>query len=178
MLRQILIDEIKKVFPDFDGKIRFQGDARGDYSINIQDKKIAQKIKEKLSDFEYISEIDIVGSYLNFWLSEKAFEEGIKFSLEEKFNFGKDKTQVEFLSANPTGELHIGHGRGGFYGDALSNILERSGYKIKREFYINDAKESTQIKELGKMVLGKGESYLTDYLKLKIGYLKKRVSRC
>ena len=84
---------------------------------------------------------------------------------------GRGKIQIEFISANPTGELHIGHGRSAFYGDALANVLKTTGYKVEREYFINDSKESTQIKELGKTALGKGETYLTDNLRKKISAL-------
>lgn len=89
----------------------------------------------------------------------------------------KEKILIEFLSVNPTGELHLGHGRNAFFGDVLANVLEKRGYKVRREFFINDAKASAQIKELGKTALGKGESYLTDYLKSKIKNLKSRLAK-
>ena len=55
-------------------------------------------------------------------------------------NYGKDKSiQIEFVSANPTGPLHVGHGRGAAYGDAIGRILSSSGYKVQKEYYINDA---------------------------------------
>ena len=156
----------------------------GDYASNAamvlgagNPRKVAEEIKtelEKSQKFaEFFTGAEIAGpGFLNFTLSDKGLVEGLR-GLNEKPKGEKKKIQVEFISANPTGQLHIGHGRSAFYGDALANVLEMAGYKVKREYFINDSKESTQIKELGKTVLGKGESYLTDYLKLKIkNYLK------
>ncbi|PIS35541.1 MAG: hypothetical protein COT36_01950 [Parcubacteria group bacterium CG08_land_8_20_14_0_20_38_56] len=85
---------------------------------------------------------------------------------------GRKKVNVEFISANPTGSLHIGNGRGAFFGDALANVLEKAGYKAAREYYINDSKKSNQIQELGKTALGKGETYLTEKLKTQISRLR------
>ena len=89
--------------------------------------------------------------------------------MEKKINKGYDflhgkKINVEFISANPTGELHIGHGRGAFYGDILGNVFVFSGARIIREYYVNDSRESKQIIELGKTALGTGEQYKTSKL--------------
>ena len=87
--------------------------------------------------------------------------------LRQKEFFGKLKTgqgkkiSIESVSANPTGQLHIGNGRNAFSGDVLSNVLEKAGYKVVREYFVNDAKNSKQIIELGKTALGKGETYKT-----------------
>ncbi|MEK6951528.1 MAG: arginine--tRNA ligase, partial [Nanoarchaeota archaeon] len=112
----------------------------------------------KLKKFnELISKTEIAGpGFLNLTLSEKGLEAGLSFISDSKQMLGfwkkkigkGKKIQVEFISANPTGELHIGHGRSAFYGDALSNILKEAGYKVEKEFYINDSKESVQIKGL------------------------------
>ncbi len=152
----------------------------GVYAVNLDSPKKAEEIKNlpKIKELFGTKIVEKSGRFfLNFHLSKKALEKGIKMALKDKFDFApkKNKVQVEFISANPTGELHIGHGRDAFYGDALSNILEMAGNDVKREFYVNDAKGSTQIKELGKTVLGRGETYLTDSLKLKIKNLKLKI---
>ena len=144
--------------------------------IGLNPRETAEKIKEGLKKSEAlgekISKIEIAGpGFLNFTLSERGLIEGLKL-LDKKPKVKKKKIQVEFISANPTGELHVGHARSAFYGDALANTLEAYGYDVEREYFINDSKESTQIKELGKTVLGEGENYLTDYLKSKINKLK------
>ncbi len=179
LIREEIEKAVKKLYPDKIG-INFNLTSNtkfGDYSSNVaillkkDPKKIAEKIKSP-----YISKIEIAGpGFLNFYLSEKGLVEGVKkISDCPKQGLGQ-KIQVEFISANPTGELHIGHGRSAFYGDALANVLEKAGHKVEREYFINDSKESTQIKELGKTVLGKGKSYLTDYLKKKIESRKWKV---
>ena len=177
---------IKKVYPERNQGIDFNVSADGkfgDYSSNVamviggNPRENAEKIKshlEQVSNFQFlISKIEIAGQgFLNFTLSERRLAEGLKnlgHSVSKRTpSVHKKKIQVEFISANPTGELHIGHGRSAFYGDALANVLMAAGYKVEREYFINDSKESAQIKELGKTVLGKGVFYLTDYLKAKI----------
>lgn len=116
--------------------------------------------------------IEVVNpGFINFFLSKEYLQKQTEDILKEKNNFGKldigkgKKVQVEFISANPTGSLHIGNGRGAFFGDVLSNVLEKSGYKVEREYFINNAKSGIQIKELGKTVLGKGAAYSNDHLK-------------
>ena len=95
-----------------------------------------------------------------------------------KVNVGKNKlANVEFISANPSGQLHVGNGRSAFYGDALGNVLRRAGYKVEKEYYINDAKVSKQIQTLGTTALGKGEAYLSPYLKEKIAALQPKFSK-
>ncbi len=198
MIRGILNDEINKaiknLYPDFDGVLASEKTANaefGDYSFNVisiasklgkNPQIIADEIKEKLSaskEFNrIISKTEFTNGFLNFWLSEKGLEEGLKFIQKDKFNFGNnEKVQVEFISANPTGELHIGHGRSAFFGNALSNVLDAAGYEIKREFFINDSEESIQIKGLRRTtfiikkekdtapVEGWKKPYETEYLK-------------
>jgi arginyl-tRNA synthetase len=136
---------------------RFPQQTRGKKKI-----KISSPILEK---------IEVRGGFINFFLSEEYLQKKVGEILKKNEKFGKlnigknKKTNIEFISANPTGELHIGNGRGAFFGDVLANVLERAGYKVLREYYINDAKTSTQIQELGRTALGKGKSYLTPYLK-------------
>lgn len=186
MIRDLIKKEIEKLASLGGGKkIAFDiyADGKfGDYSSNIalvmggNPRENAEKLREKLessSKFHAIcSKVEIAGpGFLNFTLSEKGIAEGLK-SLNKKQKIKNNKIQVEFISANPTGELHIGHGRSAFYGDALANVLKAAGYKVEREYFINDSKESTQIKELGKTALKKGETYLTENLKKKIQGLR------
>lgn len=170
----------------------------GDYSTNIALKSaktakknpcdigtiIANEILADKKTGKIIEKIEVVHpGFVNFFPRPEFFQSQVKEILKnsEKFcfpNIGKKrKVLVEFLSVNPTGELHLGHGRNAFFGDVLANVLEKRGYKVSREFLINDAKASAQIKELGKTALGKGESYLTDYLKSKIKNLKSRLAK-
>lgn len=163
----------KKIFGDWSSNIAII------ISKTIKNKpvEVAEKIKNKIlkltpNIFEKI-EIKSPG-FINFFLSREYFHKMLKKIIENptkvlSLKIGqKIKTQVEFISANPTGQLHIGNGRGAFFGDCLANILEKAGYKVEREYFINDAKTNSQIQALGRTVLGKDTVYLTDYLKEKI----------
>jgi len=144
----------------------------GDYASNIamvlkkNPQEIANAIKSSI-----LEKTEVKNGFINFFLSKEYLQRQVEEILKKddgfgKLNIGKNKkTNIEFISANPTGELHIGNGRGAFFGDVLANILENAGYKVFREYYINDARNNTQIQELGRTALGKGESYLTPYLK-------------
>lgn len=83
---------------------------------------------------------------------------------------------TEFISANPTGPLTLGNARGAFYGDVLANVLAAAGHKVEREYYINDAKSSTQIRELGKTVLGQGTTYDSEHLQALLKRLRERAN--
>ena len=98
--------------------------------------------------------IEIAGpGFINFRVKKEFFYKCLGQLLEEEHSslrtdLGKGhKVQVEFVSANPTGPLHIGHGRGAAVGNALCNILKAAGYDVQREFYINDA--GLQVRLLG-----------------------------
>jgi len=152
---------------------------------------IAKVIGDKLKVISgrLFEKVEVAGpGFINFTLSEKYLQKQVGEILKEgeiaTFRSRSDrrlksatperysKVLVEFISANPTGPLHLGHGRGAFAGDTLANVLEAAGYNVKREYYINDAKKSGQIKELGRTVLGKGTAYLTENLKSQISNLK------
>ena len=107
--------------------------------------------------------------YLNFYLSKKYLQDVVKKINAEKENFGASqkgkgiKINNEFISANPTGPLHLGNGRGGFYGDSLSKILRKAGFDVTVEYYVNDAGE--QVVKLGHSVLKDGEKvYEGEYI--------------
>ena len=167
-MRNLIKKEIEKVVGKAGFDV-FKSENFGNYSSNVamvlgkDAKEIAKKIKSDI--FE---KIEVAGpGFLNFWLSEKGIEIGLK-NLFKKPENKKGKIQVEFISVNPTGEFHIGHGRGAFFGDVLANVLRAVGWKVDKEYYIDDSKESNQIKELGKTALGRGDTYLTENLKFKI----------
>jgi len=141
----------------------------------LKNEKIAKKIFSKI-------EVAAPG-FVNFTLSDEyVFAEAEKI-LELGKNYGRQKigkgklTQVEFISANPSGQLHVGNGRSAFYGDALGNVLAMSGYKTEKEYYVNDARVSKQIQTLGATALGRGEAYLSPYLKEKIASLQKKLAK-
>ena len=171
----------------------------GHYSTNVALKlakekskkpmEVAEDIKDKMLSFDKLrtfGKIEIASpGFINFWLSEKTLQNELKEILKKRNTYGKVLSakrkasfiNVEFISANPTGPLTIGNGRGGFFGDVLANILKFSGHKVIKEYYINDAKNSTQIRELGKTGLGLGETYLTPGLKKIILRLKGKIKK-
>jgi len=140
----------------------------GDYSSNLamllarREKKaprdIAKIIANEVSPMpEGIKKLDIAGpGFINIFLSDLYYIKDIRNIASEGDNYGRLKVgnniplQVEFVSANPTGPLHIGHGRGAVVGDVLANLLTWAGYNVTKEFYINDA--GRQIKTLGKSI--------------------------
>lgn len=123
-------------------------------------RKIAEEIISSIEHDDIFEKIDIAGpGFINFTFS-KGFLCGQLKSLIDKQgdylteNIGNGKkVHLEFVSANPTGPLHLGHGRGAALGAALSNILEAGGYKVEKEYYINDA--GRQVKLLGMSVFAK-----------------------
>ncbi|PZF87991.1 arginine--tRNA ligase [Listeria ivanovii] len=129
----------------------------GDYSTNIamQLARVAKKaprqiaesiVPELKKDNKLIKEVEIAGpGFINFYLDNAYLTDLVPVILAEddmygKSDFGKgEKFQIEFVSANPTGDLHLGHARGAAIGDSLANIMTMAGYKVSREYYINDA---------------------------------------
>lgn len=141
----------------------------GDYAANAamilasqvkqNPRKIAQMLLDNIVDDENIIEkTQIAGpGFINFFLQENVWHQAMKKIDEQKDQYGRldlgkgKKVQVEFVSANPTGPLHIGHARGAVVGDVIANLLNTAGYDISREYYINDA--GNQMNNLGKSVL-------------------------
>ena len=140
----------------------------GDYATNIAmqltklakkpPRAIAEAILEKLDTTgTSIESIDIAGpGFMNIRLKTDYLGDVVKTVLEQGENYGRsdsgagEKVQVEFVSANPTGDLHLGHARGASLGDSLSNVLDFAGYDVAREYYINDA--GNQVHNLAKSV--------------------------
>ena len=139
----------------------------GDYATNVamligkeDPMKIAEMIKSKIKN-DLIEKIEVVKpGFINFFVSKEYLQKQTEEILKKKEKFGNlrigkgKKINVEFISANPTGPLTLGNGRGGFCGDILSNVLEKAGYNVFREFYVND--RGKQIEDL-KKGLYKGE---------------------
>ncbi len=167
----------------------------GDYSTNIalvvakktgrDPVEIAGIIPEKIY---YNSILDGVQwktpGFINFFISKEYLQKQVKEILRQKDKFGQidigknKKVNIEFICANPTGELHIGHGRGAFFGQTLTNVFKKAGFTVSRQHYANDAKNSSQIKALGETALGKGTTYLNEYLGEKIKALKSKLNEC
>ena len=136
----------------------------GDYSSNIaltltkvlkkSPMLIAEEIVTNIEKQDIIEEIKIANpGFINFYLKKEFLLSQINNIINENKNYGKNnignnkKINIEFVSANPTGILHIGHGRGATYGDNLARIMSFSGYDVTKEYYINDA--GNQMNNLG-----------------------------
>jgi arginyl-tRNA synthetase len=117
---------------------------------------IAEEIKKELQEFNP----SVVNGFINFKIPPEISIDFL-FNFTKPKNFEGQKILSEFVSANPTGPLHIGHGRIAAVGDAVSRMLEFCGGEVVREFYINDAGE--QIEKLGQTIKGTGEEYKGEY---------------
>ena len=134
----------------------------GDYSSNIAMKiassfnekptAIAEKLVESLQENRKIKKVEVVKpGFINFFVSEDSKFSIVDKILKEKSDYGKNsvgnnlRVLIEFVSANPTGPLHVGHGRGAVFGDCLSNMLKESGYSVTKEYYVNDAGKQIDI---------------------------------
>src|SRR3972149_9334160 len=108
--------------------------------------EIASKVeKELISKWDQIKDVNIVKpGFINFNLNDEFIKENLKSIIESKEKFGSNRNgrgvsvQLEYVSSNPTGSLHVGHGRWGALGDSLANIYSANGYKVFREYYVND----------------------------------------
>jgi len=128
----------------------------GDYASNIamvlarvvkrKPRELAEILVDALPVSEEIRKVEIAGpGFINFFLNSTAYYREIRTILIQGERYGHNesgggrKVQIEFVSANPTGPLHVGHGRGAVVGDSLARILEAAGWQVSREFYYNDA---------------------------------------
>ena len=163
----------------------------GDYATNIAMslKKNPQEIAGKLKS-PILERVEVKNGFINFFLSKEYLQKQVKDILKEKDKFGQLKTgkgqrvNIEFISANPTGELHLGHGRGAFFGDCLSNVLAKAGYEVAKEYYINDTGKSLQVitvRDTATTVAKSDEElrlgalpYYGEYLQKKISEIQKR----
>ncbi|HBS42309.1 MAG TPA: arginine--tRNA ligase, partial [Oceanospirillales bacterium] len=109
-------------------------------------RELAQLLVDALPRSSLVQKVEIAGpGFINFYLSEESTSSLVRAVLEAKDQYGRSnegagrKVQVEFVSANPTGPLHIGHGRGAAVGDCMCRLLEATGWDVTREFYYNDA---------------------------------------
>ena len=136
----------------------------GDFSTNVameltrvlrkSPREIANNIVTNITENNIIERIEIAGpGFINFYLNKSYLLSGINEIIKEDANYGKSnignnkKINIEYVSANPTGILHVGTARGASYGDNLSRIMSFAGYDITREYYVNDG--GNQINNLG-----------------------------
>ncbi len=149
----------------------------GDFATNVamqlakplrqNPRAIAESLIKALPSSEYIAKVEIAGAgFINFFLNAQSKQAIVKQVLKAGADFGKNnnglrqKVQVEFVSANPTGPLHVGHGRGAAVGDCLCRLLDANGWDVTREFYYNDA--GAQIDNLTKSVLARAQGIAAD----------------
>ncbi|MGD8642511.1 MAG: arginine--tRNA ligase [Gammaproteobacteria bacterium] len=156
-LEQLKRDDILPADFQADVQIeRTRDPSHGDYASNIammlakvakrNPRELAEKITAALPDDESIEKTEIAGpGFINFFLTADAAYAVIKTIHRETTEYGmselgkNQRVLIEFVSANPTGPLHVGHGRGAAYGAALANLLSAAGYAVHREYYVNDA---------------------------------------
>ena len=144
-------------------KIEMHGDVSTNVALvlsnifKIKPMVLADKISSEILLSDLVNNIDIVKpGFINISLSESLYLEVINNLLNNKGSFGFEnfglgkKVNIEFVSANPTGPMHVGHARGAVFGDILANLLQKNGYIVDKEYYVND--EGNQIKILSKSV--------------------------
>jgi arginyl-tRNA synthetase len=172
-LKSMIAETLQSVIANVDKKAEIsieleipRSTEHGDYASNIalalsrhlkrNPRQIASEIVANLNDSDSILEkAEIAGpGFINFFIKPAAWYGIIREILDNPQKYGRleieggPKVQVEFVSANPTGPLHIGHGRGAAIGDVLANILQARGFHVQREYYINDA--GNQMDTLGR----------------------------
>ena len=159
-LSELLANALKTVAPDATETtfvVERPKDARhGDYATNLamqlarplrqNPRALAEQLIKTLPLSEWVEKAEIAGAgFINFTLTHAARQRIVRDALEAGASFGRTrlgggkKVQVEFVSANPTGPLHVGHGRGAAFGASLATLLDFAGFKVQREYYVNDA---------------------------------------
>jgi arginyl-tRNA synthetase len=167
LLRQALADLPEDLVPaaarTVNVEVENTRDAQhGDFASNLamrlakaarqNPRKVAEALVRSLPASPAIAKVDIAGAgFINFFLSEDAYHAQIGEVLQDGRQYGRSSSgagrsvQVEFVSANPTGPLHVGHGRHAAFGASVANLLEAVGYRVEREYYINDAGRQMEI---------------------------------
>lgn len=159
-LADLLQTALKSVAPDHAATTialeRPKQESHGDFAANVamqlarelkkNPREIAQQLVNELPPSAWVEKVDIAGAgFINFTLKAAAKTAVVQAVLAKAGEYGrsnaggKQKVQVEFVSANPTGPLHVGHGRGAAYGASLSSLLAFVGWDVTREYYVNDA---------------------------------------
>nr|WP_315042654.1 arginine--tRNA ligase [uncultured Moraxella sp.] len=171
---------------------RTKDQAHGDFASNLamvaskvagmKPRELAEKIVSLIPSHDNIAKIEIAGAgFINFFLNDNARFAVLDNIMQLKGEFGTSqdfagkKIQVEFVSANPTSSLHVGHGRGAAFGMSVANLLEAVGYQVGREYYVNDAGRqmdilatSTYLRYLelcGEPIVFPTNAYQGDYVK-------------
>ena len=166
--------------------------AHGDYACSLAmqlakplrkpPRNIAQALIDALPVSGVVEKVEIAGAgFINVFITAAAKQATVKAVLQSGDAYGRGtlgagcRAQVEFVSANPTGPLHVGHGRGAAYGASLANVLDAAGYKVAREYYVNDAGRQMDIlalstwlrylESLGAKLAFPGNAYQGDYVR-------------
>ncbi len=151
-------------------------------SLKMPPRKIAEALKALLEEDPIFSRVEVAGpGFLNFFISDSYWQGHLKDIVQAGESFGRSsegagkKVLVEFVSANPTGPLHVGHGRGAAVGDSLARVLDAAGFSVTTEYYINDAGNQMQTlgrsvylryqEHLGRKIEFPKECYQGDYIK-------------
>lgn len=192
-LQQEILEALSKPLKDieFDKnfKLLIAPEGFGDFSLNISF-KLAKAFKKspkivadeliKYLNLPYFEALSNDNGYINIKLNNSFYKEFLKELFDKSGNYfarepqGK-KIQVEFVSANPTGPLHVGNGRGGVIGDVVANVLKNRGYEVEKEYYVNDAGNKMELfaqsirywylKNFGVETEFPQEGYAGDYIK-------------
>lgn len=135
---------------------RTRDTAHGDFASNLamrlakpasrKPRELAEAVVAQMPESELLDRVEIAGpGFINFHLVDRAFHDELENMLEQGENYGRQplrqtpKVLLEFVSANPTGPLHVGHGRLAAYGATVGDLLEAAGFPVYREYYVNDA---------------------------------------
>ena len=160
-IRNIILKIIKNIYPEITSiknltlefpKNSFYGDLSTNAAIILskltsqQPRFIADQISEVLKKYDFIKNVEIAGpGFINIILKKEFWYKFLKEVLKSQENYSKlnvghgKKVNIEFVSANPTGPLHLGHVRGAIYGDALARLLTAAGFNVTKEYYTNDS---------------------------------------
>lgn len=130
----------------------------------ISPKQTAEKLVQKLNN-PIFEKIEVANpGFINFFIKKELLYKELERIHKEKESYGKgapkkEKINVEFISANPTGPVTLGNGRGAFLGDTLVKVLRHAGFAVTSDFYVNDAKVGGQVQSLGKAIKGENDAY-------------------
>ena len=180
-----------EVYPEV-AVTRTRDASHGDFATNLAmqlakpakrpPREIAEALVAAIPPNEVVREVAIAGpGFINFFQNEEASGAAVRRVLEEGDAYGRSavgagtRVQVEFVSANPTGPLHVGHGRGAALGASIANLLEAAGFEVQREYYVNDAGRQMDIlaasvwlrylELLGETVVFPANGYQGDYVR-------------
>jgi len=163
LIEKLLAHALAELPEDLVPEVESTRDAQhGDFASNLamrlakatrqNPRKLAEALVRLLPQSPAVDKVDIAGAgFINFFLSKGAYHAEIRKVQQDARHYGRSlagagrSVQVEFVSANPTGPLHVGHGRHAAFGATVANLLEAVGYRVQREYYINDAGRQMEI---------------------------------